>query len=78
MTARFGKLAWLWLSVLVIALDQAATKHWFEANFSLYQKVEVIPDYFARPSLTTPVRRSAFWPTTAVGSAGCSRRSPLA
>ena len=46
MTARFGKLAWLWLSVLVIALDQA-TKHWFEANFSLYQKVEVIPDYFA-------------------------------
>ena len=36
MTARFGKLAWLWLSVLVIALDQA-TKHWFEANFSLYQ-----------------------------------------
>jgi len=46
MTARFGKLARLWLSVLVIALDQA-TKHWFEANFSLYQKVEVIPDYFA-------------------------------
>lgn len=77
MTARFGKLAWLWLSVLVIALDQA-TKHWFEANFSLYQKVEVIPGYFAWTSLTTPVRRSAFWPITAVGSAGCSRRSPLA
>ena len=46
MTARFGKLAGLWLSAMVIALDQA-TKHWFEANFSLYQKVEVIPDYFA-------------------------------
>ncbi len=46
MSARFGKLAWLWVSVLVIAIDQAS-KHWFEANFSLYQKVEVIPDYFA-------------------------------
>ena len=46
MTARFGKLAWLWLSVLVIVLDQA-TKHWFEANFSLYQKADVIPGYFA-------------------------------
>ncbi len=46
MSTRFGKLAWLWVSVLVIAIDQA-TKHWFEANFSLYQKVEVIPDYFA-------------------------------
>ena len=43
MTSRFGKLTWLWLSILVIALDQA-TKHYFEANFSLYQKVEVIPD----------------------------------
>lgn len=46
MTDRLGKLSWLWLSVLVIALDQA-TKHYFEANFSLYQKVEVIPNYFA-------------------------------
>ena len=46
MSARFGKLAWLWLSVLVIVLDQAS-KHYFETNFRLYQKVEVIPDYFA-------------------------------
>ena len=46
MSARFGKLTWLWLSVLVIAFDQVS-KHWFEANFSLYQKVEVIPGYFA-------------------------------
>ena len=42
MSARFGRLAWLWLSVLVIAFDQA-TKHYFEANFSLYQTVDVIP-----------------------------------
>jgi len=46
MSARFGRLVWLWLSVLVIAFDQA-TKHYFEANFSLYQKVDVIPGYFA-------------------------------
>lgn len=46
MTSRFGKLTWLSLSVLVIVVDQA-TKHWFEANFSLYQKVDVIPGYFA-------------------------------
>lgn len=46
MTARFGKLAWLWLSVLVIALDQA-TKHYFEARFELYQTLDVIPGYFA-------------------------------
>lgn len=46
MSARFGKLAWLWLSVLVIVLDQAS-KHYFETHFRLYQKVEVIPDYFA-------------------------------
>ncbi len=46
MSARFGKLAWLWLSVLVIVLVQAS-KHYFETNFRLYQKVEVIPDYFA-------------------------------
>ena len=46
MSARFGKLAWLWLSLLVIVADQA-TKHYFEGNFTLYQKVDVIPGYFA-------------------------------
>lgn len=46
MSARLGKLAWLWLSLLIIVADQA-TKHYFEANFTLYQKVDVIPDYFA-------------------------------
>lgn len=46
MSARFGRLAWVWLSVLVVVLDQA-TKHYFEATFNLYQRVEVIPGYFS-------------------------------
>lgn len=32
MAARFGKLTWLWLSILVIAADQIS-KHWFVAKF---------------------------------------------
>ena len=31
MAARFGKLAWLWISLLVIVADQIS-KHWFVAN----------------------------------------------
>src|SRR5699024_4346085 len=46
MAGRLGKLAWLWLSLLVIAADQA-TKHWFDANFDLYQQMAVIPDMFS-------------------------------
>ncbi|HAN52214.1 signal peptidase II [Stutzerimonas stutzeri] len=46
MSARFGKLPWLWLSVVVIALDQA-TKFYFEGALTLYQRIEVIPDYFS-------------------------------
>lgn len=46
MTARFGKLAWLWLSILVIAADQIS-KHWFVANFNLYEQMVVIPDLFS-------------------------------
>ncbi|HHX36126.1 MAG TPA: signal peptidase II [Gammaproteobacteria bacterium] len=46
MAARFGKLAWLWLSLLVIAADQI-TKHWFDANFDLYQQMVIIPDLFS-------------------------------
>ena len=46
MTARFGKLAWLWLSVLVIAADQI-TKHWFVANLEMYEQIVVIPDLFS-------------------------------
>ena len=43
---RFGRLAWLWLSVLVFVLDQV-TKVYFEGALSLYQQIVVIPDYFS-------------------------------
>ena len=46
MAARFGKLAWLWLSLFIIVADQV-TKHWFDANFDLYQQLIVIPDLFS-------------------------------
>ena len=44
--ARFGRLPWLWLSVLVFVLDQASTL-FFENSLSLYQQIVVIPDYFS-------------------------------
>ncbi len=44
--ARFGRLPWLWLSVLVFVLDQAS-KLFFENSLSLYQQIVVIPDYFS-------------------------------
>lgn len=46
MSARFGKLSWIWLSVLVIVIDQAS-KFYFESSLTLYQQIEVIPDYFS-------------------------------
>ncbi|SDT89613.1 signal peptidase II Aspartic peptidase. MEROPS family A08 [Pseudomonas pohangensis] len=46
MSARFGKLGWLWLSVLVIVLDQVS-KLYFENALGLYQQIVVIPDYFS-------------------------------
>ncbi len=46
MSARFGKLPWLWLSLLVFAVDQAA-KFYFDSNLSMYQQIVVIPDYFS-------------------------------
>lgn len=46
MAARVGKLAWLWLSIVVIALDQIS-KHWFVAHFDLYEQLAVIPDVFS-------------------------------
>ena len=45
-TARFGRLKWLWLSLLVFVLDQAS-KLFFENSLSLYQQIVVIPDYFS-------------------------------
>lgn len=41
-----GKLPWLWLSLLIVILDQA-TKFYFEHSLALYQRVEVISDYFS-------------------------------
>lgn len=43
---KAGKLVWLWLSVLVVVLDQAS-KYWFEHNLSLYEQIVVIPDLFS-------------------------------
>ncbi len=46
MAGRFGRLGWLWLSVLVVVLDQA-TKWYFENTLELYQQIVVIPNYFS-------------------------------
>ncbi|MBS7326813.1 MAG: signal peptidase II [Thiopseudomonas sp.] len=43
---KTGQLVWLWLSVLVVVLDQAS-KHWFEHNLSLYEQIVIIPDLFS-------------------------------
>ncbi|MFJ3075255.1 MULTISPECIES: signal peptidase II [Pseudomonas] len=43
---RFGRLAWLWLSLLVLVLDQAS-KLYFNNALSMYQQIVVIPDYFS-------------------------------
>lgn len=45
-SARFGRLKWLWLSLLVFVLDQAS-KLFFENSLSLYQQIVIIPDYFS-------------------------------
>ncbi|PVZ11317.1 MULTISPECIES: signal peptidase II [unclassified Pseudomonas] len=44
--ARFGRLAWLWLSVLVVVIDQFS-KAWFEGHLGLYEQIVVIPDLFS-------------------------------
>ena len=46
MSARFGKLGWLWLSIVVIMLDQIS-KLYFENSLSLYEQIVIIPDYFS-------------------------------
>ena len=46
MTSRFGKLSWLWLSLLVFVIDQAS-KFYFVNSLSMYQQIVVIPDYFS-------------------------------
>ena len=46
MSARFGMLSWLWLSVLVFVVDQIS-KFYFEDALTLYQQIVVIPGYFS-------------------------------
>ncbi|MDF3931089.1 signal peptidase II [Pseudomonas citronellolis] len=46
MPDRFGRLGWLWITVLVLVLDQVS-KAYFEGALSLYQQVVVIPDLFS-------------------------------
>jgi signal peptidase II len=46
MTSRFGKLPWLWLSLLVFVLDQAS-KLYFEGTLRLYQQIEIVPGLFS-------------------------------
>lgn len=43
MSARFGKLGWVWLSVVVFVIDQI-TKYWFDNNLSMYERILVVPD----------------------------------
>lgn len=42
----YGRLAWLWLSLLVLVVDQA-TKYYFEHRLELYEQIVIIPDYFS-------------------------------
>ena len=42
MNARFGKLGWVWLSVVVFVIDQV-TKYWFDNNLQMYERITVIP-----------------------------------
>jgi signal peptidase II len=44
--AAIGRLAWLWLSLLVLVVDQAS-KYYFEHRLELYEQIVVIPDYFS-------------------------------
>ena len=43
---RMGRLSWLWLSVLVVVIDQAS-KFYFENRLELYEQIVILPDYFS-------------------------------
>ena len=43
---RFGRLGWLWLSLLVLVIDQAS-KFYFENKLEMFQQIVIIPDYFS-------------------------------
>ncbi|MDR9862655.1 signal peptidase II [Pseudomonas baetica] len=44
--SRFGRLSWLWLSLLVLVIDQAS-KFYFEDKLEMFQQIVIIPDYFS-------------------------------
>ncbi|OPB33995.1 signal peptidase II [Pseudomonas fluorescens] len=44
--SRFGRLGWLVLSLLVLAIDQVSKAH-FEGSLEMFQQIVVIPDYFS-------------------------------
>ena len=43
---RVGRLSWLWLTLLVLVIDQAS-KVYFDSALQMYQQVVIIPDYFS-------------------------------
>ena len=43
---RFGRLGWLWLTLLVLVIDQAC-KTYFDSSLQMYQRIVVIPDFFS-------------------------------
>ena len=42
----FGRLGWLWLTLLVLVIDQAS-KTYFDSSLQMYQRIVVIPDFFS-------------------------------
>ena len=45
-TGRFGRLGWLWLTLLVLVID-LTTKVYFDNSLQMYQQSVVIPDLFS-------------------------------
>ena len=45
-TGRFGRLGWLWLTVLVLVID-LTSKVYFDNALQMYQQIVVIPDLFS-------------------------------
>ena len=43
---RFGRLGWLWLTLLVLVIDQAS-KTYLDSSLQMYQRIVVIPDFFS-------------------------------
>jgi signal peptidase II len=44
--SRFGRLGWLWLTLLVLVIDQSS-KNYFDSTLQMYQRIVVIPDFFS-------------------------------